>query len=66
MLSLLIGCDGSGDTSSPAAARPDAGSMKISLEAAEQYLVGGDLVESISRLVDGVGQFLVRRPVSGA
>ena len=57
VLSLLIGCDGSGDTSSPAAARPDAGSMKISLEAAEQYLVGGDLVEAEAiarRMVESV------------
>ena len=55
LLVLPIGCDGSDGTSSTAAARPDAGSMKISLEAAEQYLVAGDLVEAEAiarRMVD--------------
>lgn len=42
---ILAGCGDGGDpsTSSPT---PDAESVKISLEAAEQYLLGGDLIEA--------------------
>lgn len=42
---ILAGCGDGGD-SSASSSTPDAESVKISLEAAEQYLLGGDLVEA--------------------
>ncbi len=66
---LPLGCDGGGDGDGGAAVAPlDPDSLQVSLEAAEQYLVGGNLVEAEAigrRMVEAAPESMEARELLG-